>query len=363
MRTYRVDPPRPSRQDLRDELNARRAWADVNNNQVIESELDRKLREMNTKIAALERGMAPEESFRPRQHPFTRELMRAELPRGFKPPAFEAYDGKGDPNDHISYFKAMMTVYSGSDVVSCRSFPTSLKGPAALWFTKLKPNLIRGFTELAKAFVSRFQSSVKQKKTTANLLAVKLRADESIRDYITRFNAESLEIKDLDDAMAFNALHNGVTNHDLVKSLALDLVMTMPQLLDRCYQYANMFNIMKARKAMDGKAPKKKWTSEKEDKKKDAKRARSERDSSLEYTPLNTTRTKILMEVSDRGLLQRPRPMFSKSEDQNPNKFYEFHQEIGHNTKSCRQLKREIEDVIQKGHLRRYVKKEAGDNP
>ncbi|XP_043697316.1 uncharacterized protein LOC122648129 [Telopea speciosissima] len=170
---------------------------------------------------ALERGTAPEERFRPNQHPLTREPMRAELPKGFKPPTFEAYDGKGDPNDHINYFNAMMIVYGGSDVVSCRSFPTSLKGPVALWFAKLKPNSIRSFTELAKAFVNRFQSSVKQKKTITNLLAVKQCSDESIRDYITRFNMESREIKDLDDAMAFNALHNGVTNHDLVKSLAL----------------------------------------------------------------------------------------------------------------------------------------------
>ncbi|XP_043717606.1 uncharacterized protein LOC122665520 [Telopea speciosissima] len=190
---------------------------------------------MNAKIEALEKGNTPEESFRPGQHPFTAEIMRAELPRGFKPPTFEAYNEKGDPNDHISYFNAIMTMYGGSDVLSCRSFPTSLKGPAVLWFGKLKPNSIRSFTELARTFVSRFQSSSKQKKIAANLLAVKQRPDESIRDYITRFNGESLEIKDLDDAMAFNALHNGVTNHDLVKSFALDLVTTMPQLLDRCY--------------------------------------------------------------------------------------------------------------------------------
>ncbi|XP_043705426.1 uncharacterized protein LOC122655286 [Telopea speciosissima] len=140
----------------------------------------------------------------------------------------------------------MMMVLDRSDVVSCRSFPTSLKGPAELWFAKLKPNSIRSFTELAKAFMSCFHSSVKQKKTATNLLAVKQRPDESIRDYITCFNGEALKIKDLDDAMAFNTLHNGVTNHDLVKSLALDLVTNMPQLLDRCYQYANMFDIMKA---------------------------------------------------------------------------------------------------------------------
>ncbi|XP_043687621.1 uncharacterized protein LOC122638837 [Telopea speciosissima] len=147
------------------------------------------------------------------------------------------------------------------------------------------------------------------------------------RDYITRFNDEALEIKDLDKAMAFNALHNGVTNHDLVKSLALDPVTTMPQLLDRCYQSANMFDIMKARKRADPKASEKKRASEKDEKKKDTKRL-----------------------------------MFSRPEDRNKKKYCKFHKDVGHVTEDCRQLKREIEDVIQKGHLRRYVKEDGKDN-
>ncbi|XP_043710280.1 uncharacterized protein LOC122659208 [Telopea speciosissima] len=234
-------------------------------------------------------------------------------------------------------------------MVSCLSFPTSLKGPAVLWFAKLKPNSIRSFTEPAKAFVSSFQSSVKQKKTAANLLAVKQRPDESIQDYITRFNGKALEIKDLDDVMSFNALHNGVTNHDLVKSLALELVTIMSQLLDRCYQYADMFDIMKARRTTYPKVAEKMRTSEKEEKK-DTKKPRSDqysdRDQSSDYTPLNTTRTKILMEVNDRGLLQWPRPMFSKPEERNKKKYCKFHRDVGHDTEDCRQLKREIEDVI-----------------
>ncbi|XP_043705311.1 uncharacterized protein LOC122655153 [Telopea speciosissima] len=292
--------------------------------------------------------------------------MRAELPRGFKPPSFEAYDRKTNPNDYISYFNAMMMVYGGSDVVSCHPFPTSLKGPTALWFAKLKPNSIKSFTKLARALVSHFQSSVKQKKMTTNFLAVKQRPDESIRDYITHFNGEALEIKDLDDGMSFNAPHNGVTNHDLVKSIALKPVTTMSQLLDWCYQYANMFDIMKARRTADPKVAEKKRTSEKEEKK-DTKKTRSDRysdrDQSPNYTPLNTTKTKILMEVYDRGLLQWPRPMFSKHEERNKKKYYKFHRDVGHDTEDCRQLKREIEDVIQKGHLRRYVKEDRKDNP
>ncbi|XP_043700046.1 uncharacterized protein LOC122650721 [Telopea speciosissima] len=213
--------------------------------------------------------------------------------------------------------------------------------------------------------MSCFQSSIKQKKTVANLLAVKQGPDESIRDYITRFNREAVEIKDLDDAMAFNALHNGVTNHDLVKSLALEPITTMPQLLDCHYQYTNMFDIMKARKTADTKALEKKRVSKKEEKK-DTKKPRSDRysnrDQSPDYTSLNTSRTKILMEVYDRGLLQWPRPMFSRPEDRNKKKYCKFHRDISHDTEDCRQLKREIKDMIQKGHVRHYVKEDGKDS-
>ncbi|XP_043702506.1 uncharacterized protein LOC122652742 [Telopea speciosissima] len=54
--------------------------------------------------------------------------------------------------------------------------------------------------------------------------------------------------------------------------------------------------------------------------------------------------------------------MFSNPEDRNKGKYYKFHRDVGHDTKDYRQLKREIEDVIQKGHLRCYVKGDIRDN-
>ncbi|XP_043710453.1 uncharacterized protein LOC122659404 [Telopea speciosissima] len=54
--------------------------------------------------------------------------------------------------------------------------------------------------------------------------------------------------------------------------------------------------------------------------------------------------------------------MVSRPKDRNKNKFCEFYKDVGHDTENCRQLKREIEDVIQKGHLRWYVKGDVKDN-
>ncbi|GAV60246.1 hypothetical protein CFOL_v3_03777, partial [Cephalotus follicularis] len=40
-------------------------------------------------------------------------------------------------------------------------------------------------------------------------------------------------------------------------------------------------------------------------------------------------------------------------------KYCRYHRDHGHDTKECRHLKNQIEDLIQKGHLRKYVGKDA----
>jgi len=38
----------------------------------------------------------------------------------------------------------------------CRAFPTTLKGPAKVWFSKLAPNTVFTFKELSGHFVTHF---------------------------------------------------------------------------------------------------------------------------------------------------------------------------------------------------------------
>ncbi|GAV89895.1 hypothetical protein CFOL_v3_33307, partial [Cephalotus follicularis] len=40
-------------------------------------------------------------------------------------------------------------------------------------------------------------------------------------------------------------------------------------------------------------------------------------------------------------------------------KYCRYHRDHGHDTKECRQLKNQIEDLIKKGHLRKYVDRDA----
>ncbi|XP_043700017.1 uncharacterized protein LOC122650687 [Telopea speciosissima] len=139
-----------------------------------------------------------------------------------------------------------MTMHRGSKVVSYRAFPSSLKGAATSWFSWLPPNSITSFAQLCRAFVTHFQSSIKHKKTTVNLLSMKQRPDESIRAFVSRFNKESLDIKDLDEAIAHTAMSNGLIDMDLIKDLAQKPTKNMVELLERCNEFANMAEVLQA---------------------------------------------------------------------------------------------------------------------
>ena len=49
--------------------------------------------------------------------------------------------------------------------------------------------------------------------------------------------------------------------------------------------------------------------------------------------------------------------MHSSPNDRDKNKYYWFHKDHGHYTEDCQDLKEQIEELIQKGKLKKYVKK------
>ncbi|GAV75379.1 LOW QUALITY PROTEIN: hypothetical protein CFOL_v3_18858, partial [Cephalotus follicularis] len=57
--------------------------------------------------------------------------------------------------------------------------------------------------------------------------------------------------------------------------------------------------------------------------------------------------------------LQWPEKLRSPAENRNVEKYCRYHRNHGHDTEECRQLKNQKEDLIRKGHLRKYVDRDA----
>ena len=99
--------------------------------------------------------------------PFTASISLFLLPPKFRMPQVESYDGSKDPLDHLKSFKTLMHLQGVVGKIMCRAFPTTLKGPARIWFSKLTPNSIYTFKELSAQFASHFIRGHKYKKSTA----------------------------------------------------------------------------------------------------------------------------------------------------------------------------------------------------
>ncbi|GAV61359.1 hypothetical protein CFOL_v3_04886, partial [Cephalotus follicularis] len=57
--------------------------------------------------------------------------------------------------------------------------------------------------------------------------------------------------------------------------------------------------------------------------------------------------------------IQWPAPLRSPANKRDSSKYCRYHRDHGHDTEECRQLKNQIEDLIHKGHLRKYVDGDA----
>jgi hypothetical protein len=142
--------------------------------------------------------------------PFTEQVKAYPMPDKFKMPRIEKYDGSGDPQDHLEAFREHLVLHGTPDEIACRAFPLTLKGVAKEWFTGLPPKSVGTFKELGRLFLTQFLATRKRKKNATCLLTLRQGKEESLKDFMLRFNKEKLEVDTLDDKTLLCALMQGV---------------------------------------------------------------------------------------------------------------------------------------------------------
>ena len=68
----------------------------------------------------------------------------------------DSCDEVKDHLDHLETFKTLMHLQRVVDEIMCRAFPTTLKGPTRVWFSRLMLNSISTFKELSTQFTTHF---------------------------------------------------------------------------------------------------------------------------------------------------------------------------------------------------------------
>ena len=158
----------------------------------------------------------------------------------------------------------------------------------------------------------------------------------------------------------------GLKSREFVVSLLKNPPKTMVEMLLKAQKYMNAKDALaairdvekptdKGRKEDDHRGQKRECPDRRTSdggKRKDEKTPRT-----IKFTPLVMPVDKILAQIKDEHYLKWPRPLHSSPNVPDKKKYCRFHKNHGHYIEDCRGLKEQIEELIRKGKLQKYVKK------
>ncbi|XP_030948866.1 uncharacterized protein LOC115972746 [Quercus lobata] len=249
------------------------------------------------------------------------------------------------------------------------AFPTTLKGPAKVWFSRLTPNSINTFKELSAQLTSHFIGEHRYKRSTACLMSIKQREDEMLRAYITRFNKEALSIDEADDKILVAAFTSGLRKGKFLCSLYKNDPKTMTDVLYRATKYMNAEDALlaceekpKKRERQDTRQDRGRKVARTGDQR-DEKRSRPPTGRFTNFTPLTAPIDQVLMQIKNEGALTFPGKLKGNPNKRPRDKYCRFHRDHGHDTANCYDLKQQIEALIRQGKLQRFASKERIDTP
>jgi len=121
-------------------------------------------------------------------------VPRVDVPKKFKVPEFDRYNGLTCPQNHIIKYVRKIANYSDNDSLMIYCFQDSLMEDAAEWYTGLSKDDIRTFDDLAAAFKSNYGFNTRLKPNREFLRSLSQKKDESFREYAQRWRGAAARI-------------------------------------------------------------------------------------------------------------------------------------------------------------------------
>ncbi|XP_020234647.1 uncharacterized protein LOC109814597 [Cajanus cajan] len=160
-------------------------------------------------------GVEPPRAFQP----FSEAIEREVVPPYLAIPRITPFDGTQDPDEHLMIYRAHMLINGGSDAVFCKLFVGTLTGTALKWFSQLVDRSVTGYDVLSRLFVAQFAANKRKSMTIADLLDVRQYREESLKEYLDRFNQVAIKVANPDEQMFVIAFSKGLRSGPFSESL------------------------------------------------------------------------------------------------------------------------------------------------
>ena len=191
------------------------------------------------------------------------------------------------------------------------------------------------------------------KKSTACLMSIKQREDETLRSYISRFNKEAPSINEADDKILVATFINGLRKGKFLFSLYKNDLKTMSEVLYRATKYMNAEDALLAREEKPKKRERQEDTQQDQRRKKarigdrrDERCSKPPGGRFTSFTPLTAPIDQVLMQIKDQEALTYPRKLKGNPNRRSRDKYCRFYRDHGHDTADCYDLKQQIEALI-----------------
>ncbi|XP_031270011.1 uncharacterized protein LOC116128431 [Pistacia vera] len=268
----------------------------------------------------------------------------------------------------------------------CKSFSSSLFGPALQWYTNLPNSSINSFAQLTDTFVEQFASDKKLEKLSADLYRVYQKRGEPLREYVSRFNKEKISIPSCNPETAVDAFRKGLLpDGELYKELTKLGCTTMEDVLARAViqirweedemnrashgrydprrndRMPKLKSIEPRRQPPPRNLNKVRKPYDYQPLRTDNRPTESSRYRVLEYN-LNVEPAQVMAIMKGMGSSVKWSGKLNAEARRDTTKWYKFHGDHGHNIADCIALRLEVVVLLKWGHLRDLLIDKGNNN-
>ncbi|GJR71508.1 reverse transcriptase domain-containing protein [Tanacetum coccineum] len=340
--------------------------------------------------------------------PLTRRIIEFAGPEYVMPTNITLYDGSTDPADHLNRFSMAANSGEWPMPVWCRMFQQTLDGGARGWFESLPLNSINEWYQLREAFTTRYSIRRACYKEPHEITKVVRRANETLPAFKERWTVETGLIMGVPEVMRISSFMDSIKSPELAKRFSSNIPKTVDEMMRRVDEFVrakeayaltelppgesrdihrrlsfptgprdvhqrltfptskrndrdNRSSQRRDYKGNDYKNPYKVRDNFNGGRHRDYRAPYPQRDQANKAVPVLSLDSLIkcpkeILATETQLQLPAPRPVANPLRTGDPDKYCDYHQDKGHHTNDCIQLRKQLEIALESGKLNHLMK-------